>query len=237
MNNNLQNKPAAGRRAFTLVELLTVITVIGVLAAFTIPVLTAVKRQQYIKNARAELAQMETAIQRYHDAYGFYPPDSAARAGNVPLNQLYYELLGTADNNHVFQTLDGSAKINDNTLPAPNVNGEYGIGGFINCSKPGAGEDAVPAKSFISGLKPKQFGIITNNNIPPVATMALLCTVGGPDPNYPFNGSDFNPWRYNSSGPTNNPGAYDLWVQLKIGGKKNLICNWNNQVQINSPLP
>ena len=46
-----------------------------------------------------------------------------------------------------------------------------------------------------------------------------------------------NPWRYNSSNPTNNPGAYDLWVQLSISGKTNLICNWNKQVQYNSPLP
>ena len=46
-----------------------------------------------------------------------------------------------------------------------------------------------------------------------------------------------NPWRYNSSNPTNNPGSYDLWIQLKIAGKTNLICNWSKQVQINSPLP
>ena len=46
-----------------------------------------------------------------------------------------------------------------------------------------------------------------------------------------------NPWRYNSSSPTNNPGSYDLWVQLSIGGKTNLICNWSKQVQINNPLP
>ena len=49
--------------------------------------------------------------------------------------------------------------------------------------------------------------------------------------------SGINPWRYNSSNPTNNPGAYDLWVQLSISGKTNLICNWNKQVQYNSPLP
>jgi len=46
-----------------------------------------------------------------------------------------------------------------------------------------------------------------------------------------------NPWRYNSANPTNNPGSYDLWIQLKIGGKTNLISNWSKQAQINSPLP
>jgi len=47
-----------------------------------------------------------------------------------------------------------------------------------------------------------------------------------------------NPWRYNSSNPTNNPGSYELWIQLVFApGKSNLICNWTKQVQINSPLP
>jgi prepilin-type N-terminal cleavage/methylation domain-containing protein len=233
MKKNLQNKPTARRRAFTLIELLAVITIIGVLAAFTIPVLSSVKRQQYIKNAQAEMEQLKTAIQRYHDAYGFYPPDSTNTVNNIPANQLYYELIGTTNINPasaVYQLLDGSGA----SLTAVQLNAAYNVSGFINCSKPGAGEDAAAAKIFISGLKPKQMGIITNNSVP---TLALLCTVGGPDPNYPFSGSDANPWRYNSSNPTNNPGGYDLWIQLKIGGKLNLICNWSKQVQINSPLP
>ena len=45
-----------------------------------------------------------------------------------------------------------------------------------------------------------------------------------------------NPWRYVCPG-TNNPGSYDLWIQLSIAGKNNLICNWSEQVQIGSPLP
>jgi hypothetical protein len=62
--------------------------------------------------------------------------------------------------------------------------------------------------------------------------------VGGPDAQYqPLGLPDVNPWRYNSSSPTNNPGSYDLWIQLAFGGKTNLICNWSKQVQINSPLP
>ena len=42
-----------------------------------------------------------------------------------------------------------------------------------------------------------------------------------------------NPWRYAYPG-TNNPGSYDLWVQLDIAGNTNLICNWTKQVQINN---
>jgi hypothetical protein len=65
----------------------------------------------------------------------------------------------------------------------------------------------------------------------------LLGSVGGPDVTYqPFGVPDENPWRYVSPG-VNNPNSYDLWIQLVIGGQTNLICNWNGQVQINSPLP
>jgi hypothetical protein len=47
-----------------------------------------------------------------------------------------------------------------------------------------------------------------------------------------------NPFRYVAPSPTNNnASSYDLWVQLLINGKTNLICNWNSLVEINSPLP
>ena len=45
--------------------------------------------------------------------------------------------------------------------------------------------------------------------------------------------SDVNPWRYAYPG-TNNPGSYDLWIQLDIAGNTNLICNWTKSVQINN---
>jgi hypothetical protein len=35
----------------------------------------------------------------------------------------------------------------------------------------------------------------------------------------------------------NNANGYDLWIQLVIGGKTNLISNWSQTVIINSPLP
>jgi len=38
-----------------------------------------------------------------------------------------------------------------------------------------------------------------------------------------------NPYRYNSSSPTNNPRSYDLWIDVLIGGKFNRISNWSEQ--------
>ncbi len=214
--------------AFTLVELLVVITIIAVLAAFTVPVLDTIKRRQVISHTQAELGQLQAAIDSYHDAYGFYPPDNP----NALVNQLYYELEGTTNNGAIYTTLDGSSsiKVSDVTTAFP------GVGGFVNCSKPGSGGDSPAARNFIHELRPNQTGTVTNA-VPSFGFTILVASVGGPDSTYqPLGAPDLNPWRYNSSNPTNNPGSYALWVQLVIQGKTNLICNWNKQVRINSPL-
>ncbi len=86
--------------AFTLIELLVVIAIMAALAALLLPVAGAVKKHQYIYNAQAEMAKLETAIDRYKAAYGFYPPDNhlTNSANQALINQLYYELVGTTNN-------------------------------------------------------------------------------------------------------------------------------------------
>ena len=224
---------------FTLIELLTVIAIMATLAALLMPVIKGVKKRQYINNAQAEMAQIETAIDRYKSTYGFYPPANHLTQPNQALiNQLYYELVATTNNNGVYQTFDASPP----TLsggPGGDVDNAFGVGGFMNCSKPNGGEDALVAKTFLPGLKPNQFGVVTNyaKIRAGVGVNVLLCAVGGPDTSYlPLGASGVNPWRYVCPG-TNNPGSYDLWVQLSISGKTNLICNWSQSVQTGSPLP
>ncbi len=78
-------------RGFTLIELLVVISIIGVLAAFTVPVLSQLKLGQYRRVARGELEVIQTALENYKAKYGTYPPANAASA---KLPQLYYELVG-----------------------------------------------------------------------------------------------------------------------------------------------
>ncbi len=233
--------------AFTLVELLVVISIIAVLAGLTFPVMKSVKKSQYISHTQAELGLLETAIQQYHAAYGFYPPSNPIYNPNIPattnqvmFSPLYFELLGTTNNNPgnpnngTYYTLDGSASISGG-----NVTGGFGVGGFINCTKSTA-EDATAAKSFLSGLKPNQYNIYCTNYYTVssgVQVALLLASVGGPDQNYqPLPPSNFNPWRYVSPG-INNPSSYDLWIQIQYGGTKYLICNWSSQVQVNNPLP
>jgi len=218
---------------FTLVELLVVISIIAVLAALLFPVVGAVRKQAMIRTAQAEMAQLETAIDRYKSAYGFYPPDNQwlNSTNRTLVSQLYYELLGTTNNGTAYVTLDGSAV----PILVSSVTTAFNVSGFMNCSKTNADESTPQARNFLPDLKPNRIGAVTNNN---VLVTILITSVGGPDATYrPLTVIDLNPWRYNSSSPTNNPGSYDLWVQLSMGGQTNLICNWSKQVQINSPLP
>ena len=237
----IENRKSKIVSGFTLIELLVVISIIGILAAFTVPVLSRVERHQYISQTQAEMGQLQAAIESYHATYGFYPPSNPnypATPNQAMFSPLYFELLGTTINstNGTYQTLDSSASISTVTVTVQNG---LGVGGFINCTKPGSAEDAPAAKNFLPGLKPNQFGInITNGfNSANIPVTLLLGSVGGPDSTYqPLNASGLNPWRYVSPG-VNNPNSYDLWIQLVIGGNTNLICNWSKEVQINNPLP
>jgi type II secretory pathway pseudopilin PulG len=216
------------------VELLVVISIIAVLASLILPVVGQVKRQTLLHAAQAEMSQLETAIDRYKSAYGFYPP---CNTNNVLVNPLYFELVGTTNNATTgkYETLDGGSAI---AIGSVNMAFDGSIGGFINCNKPGVDESAPHARNFLPDLKPAQ--IARNYTNSTVAVTLLVTSSGGPDPAYQPLGpgtQDMNPWRYNSANPTNNPGSYDLYIQLKIAGKTYLVCNWSKQVQINNPLP
>src|ERR1051326_7850251 len=95
--------------AFTLLELLVVVAVIGVLAALIFPVTRGVSRIKLTSRARAELAQLESFIDTYKAKLGVYPPDNPDTQNKrvlAGLNQLYYELEGTRYEGNTFVTKD-----------------------------------------------------------------------------------------------------------------------------------
>src|SRR6266516_2263128 len=77
---------------FTLIEMLVVISIIGVLAALLIGVYPAIQEKRIRARVKVELTGVETAIESYKEKKGFYPPDGP-KGTNWP--QLYYELTAT----------------------------------------------------------------------------------------------------------------------------------------------
>jgi prepilin-type N-terminal cleavage/methylation domain-containing protein len=225
------------KSGFTLVELLTVIAIIGVLAAFTMPVLRSVGRTTKIARAGAEMVAIESALDNYKSQYGFYPPGSGNGAAAAVVNQLYYELTGvtnvTLNSTPCYQTLDGGSIVGTGFFA--NL---FHVGGVMNCCK-NAGEEVTQAKSFLY-LKPNQIGSLPiTNSFGGYAVNLQVTSVGGPDAAYqPMGFPGLNPFRYLAPRPANNnANGYDLWIQLVIGGKTNLVSNWSQKVIINSPLP
>lgn len=60
-------------RAFTLIELLTVIAIIGILAGILIPTVGLVKQKATIATSKARISQYLSAIESFKGEYKYYP--------------------------------------------------------------------------------------------------------------------------------------------------------------------
>lgn len=107
-------------RAFTLIELLTVIAIIGILAAILIPTVSSARTSAKRAKVRSQFAQWGAAIEAFRQEYGYYPTFETTGAGlnkvngntaggtNLTATHRFYEtLVGTRR--------DGSALPNTTT--------------------------------------------------------------------------------------------------------------------------
>jgi prepilin-type N-terminal cleavage/methylation domain-containing protein len=214
------------KQAFTLIELLVVIAVIAILASMMFPIGKALTRAKMKARAQAEMTQLETAIQSYKAKFGNFPPDNPA---SPVLNQLYYELSGTIITNtggsaRFYRTLDGNSQLSADPATFITYFGPK-VSGIANTTR-ASGDEGVFAVNFLKGaLRPDQVAAL------PSGAKVIVTSLHWPEGQayHPVPGAAFksmNPWRYNSSNPTNNPGTYDLWVDVIIDGKTNRFGNW-----------
>ncbi len=65
------------RNAFTLVEMLTVIIIIGILAGLMLVAFGAARTRARATTIKMEISQLDMALENYKQQYGDYPPDFA----------------------------------------------------------------------------------------------------------------------------------------------------------------
>jgi prepilin-type N-terminal cleavage/methylation domain-containing protein len=104
-------RPRAG---FTIVELLTVIAIIAILAAMLLPVLAAAKTHAQKVQARLEIQNLVTAIEKYDSDYGRFPVSSTVQNAAGTNDFTYGWVFQTETVPVQVQTFAGSGNILSN---------------------------------------------------------------------------------------------------------------------------
>jgi prepilin-type N-terminal cleavage/methylation domain-containing protein len=225
----------AQRRAFSLVELLTVISIIGILLAIGVGAAGIASRKMREARLRAELHGYTTAIEAYKAAFGHYPPDNNRDGTNAnpAVNQLYYELVGTISDNQGgrYWTVERRAQ-RQKGLESDTFEAIFNVKGIVN---------SVPApankpRSFLPTVKAEQHKEVKlSPKVDPVEILVTPMDWPGKWPNNPAFPKPYdkepklkqvNPWRYVSTQPTNNPGSFDLWAEYVAGKQWRVLGNW-----------
>ena len=93
-------------RAFTLVEVLAVMSIMALLAAITLSILGRVKGKQQESRVKAEMAAIQMALENYKSKNGQYPP-SAVWSNSYPITTWRESLLPNngLNRNNLYQYL------------------------------------------------------------------------------------------------------------------------------------
>ena len=204
----------AQQRAFTIIELLVVIAIIAVVAGLIVGLAGAAGDSKKIKRTEVELAKLVTLIEQYKTKVGVYPPDNPN--GNFPeRNTLLYELAGAVRRPPVTDPLYETPfwSSTSNQLFAA-----FGRTGIINArDEDNVDPDANRMHPILKDLKSDQFAETSPN------TRSLVVPLDGK------NGQRPTAWRYLVGGKAaHNPETFDLWVEIKLSNKTNIIGNWKN---------
>ncbi|MGZ4962349.1 MAG: type II secretion system protein [Limisphaerales bacterium] len=198
--------------AFTLIEMLVVIGIIGILAAMIIGVAVRVAEAKKIKRVDVEKHRLIAVIEAYQAQMGSFPPDNGmmVRDGNpdrpyAATNQLFYELTSCTYTAGVYTTYNG------NSFDTNDYKAAFARDGVLNSIEP---------KRFYN--PPPKSGDFITMPIPNAKTNMNFLVVP-----VDFQGNSTNLWRYDSSSTNrHNSESFDLWAVFTVGSKTITNGNW-----------
>jgi general secretion pathway protein G len=97
-------KPHDPRNGFTLIELMVVITIIGILAALSVGVANVAVQSTRRTAAEATIQKLQSALDMYHNHCGRYPPTPEERGKNADIIGV---LTGDTDHNSMYDPDSG----------------------------------------------------------------------------------------------------------------------------------
>ena len=207
------------KRAMTLLELLVVFAIMVIVAGLVVGLAGVASEKGKISRAQAERDKLVMLIETYRAKVGMYPPENRQTPFRPEANSLFYELAGAV-------RYPGTPTIYSNvfgTVTDLELNAAFGVDGMINAITPT--EDVMDVKRVLKQVKPDQLAQVFGN------TRSFVVPIDG------LSGKP-NPWKYkvgtNSvyTTPTykgmHNPETFDLWVEIVVRNKTNVIGNWKD---------
>lgn len=168
-------------------------------------------------NIREQRRGLLSSIEAYKRHFGVYPPDNVISRHPLTVdaidNPLLYELAGVTYNqtNQMFQL--GNLEAAD----AKFVKEFFHFDGFKNC----AGQADMLKRFLVADPLPAR----QLHDDPDVFAVASTGSFDGVGAEVAWE-IDVSSWRYVSSSATNNPGKFDLWIEVETKGKKIVVGNW-----------
>ncbi|MCX6902853.1 MAG: type II secretion system protein [Verrucomicrobia bacterium] len=210
-------RTARSSGAFTLIELMVVISIMAILAALVVGLARRASDHKRLARVQAELSKWTTLIDAYQNKLGFYPPGNPDNPYGPAVHPLFYELAGASinDANQTYTTYT-TGYTNGETIAKSLVTQVFGLDGLAN-----AASEKGEAVSFGKNIQAGDVISVKYDTWDGPVTLPRV-SVPGPPPYGTVN----NVWHYDSKHPTHNTNSYDLWAEILVGGKTNIIGNW-----------
>ena len=157
------------RDSFTLVELLTVMAIIAILAGLILSIAGYATKKGALARASAEIQALSAACESYKADNGGYPHQPLAKGGVIPA------ISGTGNNSNVPSDIlypvgsmaNGNSQPGSQTNPTPYTNASLelyeALTGDLMCTGTSA---AAGVTNYLTAMKPDMWG--TNNPTEPV---------------------------------------------------------------------